>query len=1779
MAIEIESRFDKMMNDITLAKETARNNSTAEFRKKIKKRQLITMEDREKLYQMVPVDDVRTMKVIPSKDEILSDEEPFLRPNLINGPYPSSLTYLDVQFRLLREDFLAPLRDSVKEYFLMNANDKDAKNKRPAPGTIRIYRDVELHKVKCTMDATLFTMKFSTFSLKRVKWENSKRLLPGSLLLLTPDRFKSIYFATVGRRDERTLPHGLIDIIWEGNRPDTYDGVKFLMIECEVYFESYRHTLRALQIMAEPSPPHYDRPRLDTYKMAKYIVNVTKDSIPSPEYLHSYDGSSKRINFGVVLHKNQQAYEEIRKAKEDDQKHELPEIQSFEIDPMNLSDWPSAGDIGMDTPQYLAFQAAMTQELALIQGPPGTGKTYIGLQIMKMLLANNLGSILVVCYTNHALDQFLEGILSIMDLLNIQPYGKLVRVGGQSKNDGIQQYNIASIRGEYLKRKQFEDNYASLRTRTRRELVLLEDYRSDLKSLFSDLCYLDGIIMEAQRKVEEVKNQGDGIILKRAQVVGMTTTGAAKYNTVLRMMQSKIVIVEEAAEVLESHIVTSITEHCQQLILIGDHQQLKPPTTVYKLAKDYQLDVSLFERLIKNDIRWQYLRAQHRMRPEICKLLVPTIYPDLVNHSNVYAYPPVNGLLKNIFFVNHSNPEKADNDSMTKSNEYEANYVTQLCRYLILQGYKASQITILTTYIGQMFLIKRLKGAEGDTCRDVRVTVVDNFQGEENDIILLSLVRSNEENKIGFLRTDNRICVALSRAKQGLYIVGNMDCLVNSPSNTWKKISEELQEQESIGSVLKIRCQNHQEMIEINSPDEFQKKSPEGGCTKMCPGILPRCDHACRNICHIRDRLHEDYRCPEDCERRCPDPEKHKCAFVCHIFPCPRCEVKMKRNLPCGHVKNLPCHVDIITYSCELLVDKQLKCGHVIKLPCSVPSESHRCIINVHKDLGCGHQKLLPCPVPVTEFECVEKVTRDLDCGHPGIMKCIDDPSKFNCTRPISRLLPCGHEQEAPCVDHIASIQCVTMCEEVHPDCNHKVQVPCHQLQTPEKWKCLENCDVRLNCGHQCVKVCHLQDDPDHLNYFCQKNCARSCENGHKCRKNHQCHKECEPCNILTDKLLSCDHRVKVSCSVNEENLRCKEPCRKMLACGHECLKKCYMVCDPCVSLTTKKSIDCPHTIQVKCHQEAEQSICNELTASTEMSLCGHVVNVPCRIASACSPEDCVEYCHKPCGYKFDYDGGCGHTCQGDCASCHQGRIHVKCNSKCERVLACGHVCKFPCSSLCPPCSDVCLLRCQHSKCKKKCGQPCTDCKESCKRSCKHSKCQKKCSEICNRDPCSEPCEKKMKCGHDCIGCCGEPCPPYCRSCDKEIVQEVFFGQEDEEDARFVYLENCGHIVHRESMDKWMSQNLEESERHQITVKRCPKCSRTIMNSARYGNVIKKQIQDVLGIRKKIYGNDQTQKRTQQLIAQKIQRSAGSCQFDNVREFLAGEIYQMRQSTTKRGREMVLNLVNVDQYTFETLHNIVLWWEEAENNLRSKESIEPSQSLRRVQRQEHTIHLRPESRSELLKAYKKLFEMLLIRKFPLSSHEVDDFDQEFIRTHDLHSLFLRRAIEQFDSFTGSLEMYNSAHKHLMQIKPYDEDMQKKTQGFLKNLEDIIKIGWESVTQKRASDTRINRQNIFKAMGFAGNHWYRCSNGHLYTVADCGALNQSGVCPECRTAIGRGSRNAVAVRDEAAIQQQINSVVDIFPAENHAPPVFRDRNGNSNRDRPYRGYGRRRRGRY
>lgn len=150
-------------------------------------------------------------------------------------------------------------------------------------------------------------------------------------------------------------------------------------------------------------------------------------------------------------------------------------------------------------------------------------------------------------------------------------------------------------------------------------------------------------------------------------------------------------IVEEAAEVLEAHIISSLTKHCKHLILIGkiillinhithmigilevikfnsisyfivfrhkgDHKQLRPSNAVYKLAKEFHFDISLFERMVNSDVPYYALGEQHRMRPEVSSLITPSIYPNLLDHVSVLNRPHIRGVNKDIFFLNHTNFE------------------------------------------------------------------------------------------------------------------------------------------------------------------------------------------------------------------------------------------------------------------------------------------------------------------------------------------------------------------------------------------------------------------------------------------------------------------------------------------------------------------------------------------------------------------------------------------------------------------------------------------------------------------------------------------------------------------------------------------------------------------------------------------------------------------------------------------------------------------------------------------------------------------------------------------------------------------------------------------------------------------------------------------------------------------------------------------------------------------------------------------------------------------
>lgn len=98
---------------------------------------------------------------------------------------------------------------------------------------------------------------------------------------------------------------------------------------------------------------------------------------------------------------------------------------------------------------------------------------------------------------------------------------------------------------------------------------------------------------------------------------------------------------------LESNIITALTMETDHLILIGDHKQLRPRNAIFELARDLKIHISLFERLIRNQMQFYQLNEQRRMRPCISSLLTPHVYGQLFNHPSVEQYENVEGNLAN----------------------------------------------------------------------------------------------------------------------------------------------------------------------------------------------------------------------------------------------------------------------------------------------------------------------------------------------------------------------------------------------------------------------------------------------------------------------------------------------------------------------------------------------------------------------------------------------------------------------------------------------------------------------------------------------------------------------------------------------------------------------------------------------------------------------------------------------------------------------------------------------------------------------------------------------------------------------------------------------------------------------------------------------------------------------------------------------------------------------------------------------------------------------------
>jgi helicase required for RNAi-mediated heterochromatin assembly 1 len=381
------------------------------------------------------------------------------------------------------------------------------------------------------------------------------------------------------------------------------------------------------------------------------------------------------------------------------------------------------------------------------------------------------------------------------------------------------------------------------------------------------------------------KWEQDAVYLQRAPIIGMTTTGLSKYRPLLSALKPKIVIVEEAAEVLEAPVVAACLDSLEHLILVGDHQQLQVHCSIQELeGPPFNLSTSLFERLVRNNMPFKKLLCQRRMDPEF-RRLIAGLYPDLTDHSSVIDRPIGPWGMSNIksFFFDHQWSEYKD-ESLSTYNAEEAKVIAGFYRYLNKNGVEPEKITVLTFYNGQRKrILKELRNYPDITAGYLQVKTVDSYQGEENDIVILSLVRSNEAGNIGFLANPNRVCVALSRAKYGFYLFGNSRAVL-SGSELWYNVVTLMESSpKRLGHVLPVRCKNHGTTTLMQYPEDWQQN--EGGCTKPCDAML-QCGHHCPFPCHPYS--HDKVKCQEEtCVKvlECGHACARKCAEACYC-PC-----------------------------------------------------------------------------------------------------------------------------------------------------------------------------------------------------------------------------------------------------------------------------------------------------------------------------------------------------------------------------------------------------------------------------------------------------------------------------------------------------------------------------------------------------------------------------------------------------------------------------------------------------------------------------------------------------------------------------------------------------------------------------------------------------------------------------------------------------------------------------------------------------------------------------
>ena len=423
-------------------------------------------------------------------------------------------------------------------------------------------------------------------------------------------------------------------------------------------------------------------------------------------------------------------------------------------------------------------QALAAQDLMIVHGPPGTGKTTTFVETITQVVKREK-QVLVCAPSNAAVDLLCQR-LDAAGLFVVR-FGHPARV-----SDELSALTIDSRIADHTSyadlkavRKKSEE-FRRMAHKYKRNFGKAE--REQRKLLFQEA----GRLRDEADQLEHYITED---LYAKAQVIACTLIGSA--GRMLAGMQFRTVFIDEAAQALEGACWVPIAK-AQRVIMAGDHFQL-PPTIKSLEAAKAGLETTLFEKAIQRNSADVMLEVQYRMNQQIMQFSGDYFYKGRLTAHNSVKDHRLSADEEPLCFIDTAGcayEEQQEKESLSTYNKDEAALLMRhLHSFVEARGVEAMQeegirLAIISPYKAQVRYLSELLAADEllrSLGKKLSINTIDSFQGQEKDIIYISLVRSNSNGEIGFLKDIRRMNVAITRARKKLVIIGDSATVGSHP--------------------------------------------------------------------------------------------------------------------------------------------------------------------------------------------------------------------------------------------------------------------------------------------------------------------------------------------------------------------------------------------------------------------------------------------------------------------------------------------------------------------------------------------------------------------------------------------------------------------------------------------------------------------------------------------------------------------------------------------------------------------------------------------------------------------------------------------------------------------------------------------------------------------------------------------------------------------------------------------------------------------------------------